>query len=827
MFFLIFTVSIAALIIFYQSNEKTESGDNTYSTGSVYSYFNKLFDDYESYIEEYGEQDKLQDEKESSEKAVVYSKARTYALMRLKRVKDMAQWEIIKQEDYAEYQANEYERKIAGIKKQYPEIYEYYERLRNEEPQVLERYVEEADEIELAVKMFSESVEYADNYIPMIEQSIKQGNSMLLSPVYSERNTFGHMNIVKSKYDYRKLLNVKVSPDNNKAVEAVIESSSYVNIMILIIVFICIFRFFEERKNGLWHIVNMGAEGRYRLGIVRAAVLFAVCLITTLAVYGVLCAAAFLMYGGADDMNGAIQNSAVYGTVRLLVTKWEFLMLFLLVTVLGIFMTGLVMWVIMSAIHNNSIGIAAAFAVLICSYMMYAYIPEKSVFNFLKYINIWCAVYTGEIFCRYHNWGYGAFITDTMESTALFIAAIIPVCILAAVLINGKKKPIGKASLAAKIMDKLSVTVGIGLEKLPCFFKEMYKLLISQRSIIALAVLVFIAMDNRVERGYVFDADMVVAMNYYDEAKGLGPGRELDNIVKRYEQEFEALKAEQEVIKESIAKGEDTYGSDELQNIKQKCSLYEKGISEIHRNISNIQELSAKGINVTVQPPFVTEEVLGEELFHNQRLYGILAMFGVVMLSFGFFSYEKKNNMTVLVHSSRNGRIKWFVRKVLAIDLCVTVLWALLSVINWTNILKIYNLEDLDVLIQSYPVMAEFPFTVTTGCYFLIIYLWKLVMMLSVSWIVMLLSVLLDYSKSLIAAVTLLVPHFLLELGMTYFYALSVVMPLCQTENWLTIRGNAYGYLYGLIIFTAGILCICWAAKKIVSRKPTTSISHN
>ena len=242
MLLIVVVLSAFSMLMFYQNNKEstissTTVGKITINTKIAYQYYNAMLADYRKYSSEMADVD-----------AVVLAR------MRISTIRNLEQWDELKTSNIEEYNAKRYESRVDNIKLNRSAIYEEYESIKNNNPELLSQYIGDSDEIDYACTLYDSAIKYAQDYKTSIDTGIEQGNSMLKTDVFSEKNSFGYMNVLKTKHDYRALSNVAVAPDNSNALESVLDSS-YLNILLLMLVVACVFKFFDERKKGLWQII--------------------------------------------------------------------------------------------------------------------------------------------------------------------------------------------------------------------------------------------------------------------------------------------------------------------------------------------------------------------------------------------------------------------------------------------------------------------------------------------------------------------------------------------------------------------------------------------
>lgn len=149
--------------------------------------------------------------------------------------------------------------------------------------------------------------------------------------------------------------------------------------------------------------------------------------------------------------------------------------------------------------------------------------------------------------------------------------------------------------------------------------------------------------------GYTYDSDMVVALRYYNEAKGMQLSDELTDIVCRYEQEGEYWNERLKQINTSLDNGTKEFTRKDMNEASMQVTLYKKGLEEIHRSVSNLEYLREKGIAGRVTTPYAVEEMLGKKLYSHQTVYALLSVIAIIFMFFAVMSEEKKQNMLMML----------------------------------------------------------------------------------------------------------------------------------------------------------------------------------
>lgn len=781
----IMIISVASVVLFYQFNNTTEVDNNICSTKTIYKYYNQLLRDYYDNCAD-------MDEKTAGFK----TKAKVYMVLNL------AEWKALKENDKESYDAGEYEKKIKRYREIAPEIYEYYCELADKN--LLNEYIDNADEISMALKLYDDNMEYISQYYQDLDNYIAQADSMLKSGIYTDKSSYARINILKSKHDMKKLYNVHVSPDNSVAIEAVTSASSYINILIIIAVVISVFRFFDDRKNGLIYMIYSSKCGRAALAVERIMTLACISAASTLIVYMCVYLAAFHIYGGIEFMGNSLQSCHTYSTVCFTYAKAVFVIYMISLSVLAVFLTGLLVWITVGLFSNVTMGMGTAVIGLLTEYVLYTRISGKSSFVFLKNTNIWSVVLPERILDSYANIRFCGIILDKIYYIIIICIASIIIYSIIGIL----ETCIIKASRKKSIVDNISVRINTIWQKyvagMSPVIMELYKILWIRKGIVVILCALLIVGNSGIKRGYVYDEDMIIATNYYNEAEGLQLSDELYGIVNKYEEEKEYWDNRLRDISDALASESGEYSKADYDEAGNMAALYKTGLDEIYRNIDNLEKLKKRDIDGTVVKPYIIEDMFGERLYNHDSKYALIGIISLVFLLYGIMSDDKRQNMIVLIRSTAHGRGRRMLTKTCAVCIIAAIVWGIVFVADIINTTHIYGIADYTVLIQSYPMFGDIKITLTIRQFIIVIMIWKYIILVALSNVIFLISDVFNYMQSAIISFVLTVTHILYMIGFRNLYYVSAAAPLLVLENW-SRTGNQFN---GVIIAVIGIICL-------------------
>jgi len=734
-----------------------------YDNTEIYHYYNSMLADYRLNISELG-----------SEAAAKQASSKYSSFINL----------------YTRMKTNNdgYSEALERTKKSNPSNYEEYLNYVNHNEQFLIQLYEDKNIITTARNQLIANELYIRTYNETIKSKSSQVDQLMKNGLYSAKNSFSRLNILKARYDMRQLETITPEVGNSKAVETVFDYD-FINFLLLILMIATIYSFFDERKKGLWSIIHNSSGGRYRLTLRRTGILFILSGLYTFVMYIATFVTAFKLYGGYGDLSQLIQSSSQYEVVLLVMSRWKFILVYLIAHSICLFAVGMVVWFILSIIKNTSVSMLVAGLIFALEYILFAFVPANSILCFFKFINLFQLISPQYSFTHYLNWGYGTFIIDTFTSTLTVTAVLVPLSVIANTFVNGFKRPIEQVGLIEKCLVGISCQISKVVEILPTFLKEIYKILFIQKGILVIAVAIWLIFDNQIARGVMYDDTMTEMSNFYQQVEGAVPGEQVNSIIVEKEAEIVLLKANLD----------STEQDKQILETKQAALRIIKSDTKYLIDLKENRDIEGKYTN-----PYVYNEVLGIRLAANQRNVGVITVFTVILLLFGIFSFERKQFMIPVLRSS-GGRGKLWRIKILSVLAVTAGVWAILYGINWWNITKIYTFHSLNIPLQSLQIIGAFPIEMSIGTFLILLNVYKLLLLLSVGFVVMAVSFKIEYFKALIICCIILVPHILFVLGIKLFYFMSAVIPIGFIEYWSQYGNNYRSYITAFVIVLFGM----------------------
>ena len=567
-----------------------------------------------------------------------------------------------------------------------------FDRVTNARAAYIAEYKETHEKIADAVKdglnRASEQAQAVDNYRNTVENRIKESERALKSGFY-RTGSAEWTSLQAGLRDQRAYLNYTPALIEIEWLDVLL-SYLWTPVLLLAMLIFTVLIFFHQSQRGLRPVLFVTKNGRAGLFVRRLVLLILEAFVGAFLLYGESAAVLIYIYGGGADLNApAISLSRLIFNAGSL-SSLQYLIRVALFSFAGALILSLIAWVCGSFIENRAAAILLFFVIFGIEYLLYRLISVKTVFRFLHYLNIYSLLFPMEALAREY-WGYDLGVQLKSVSVLLTGGAIG----VAAVVFLLKKSLSYEGGRTFRIpwFEDLQKKIMKTLAEAPTFLKEVRRALISERSLVGIAILLIVILNLNVgHRVFYDDSVQAYLKGFYEKAYGLSASPELNAIEEEYEQAY------QEAIKGADP---DTWMGQAL--IQNQTML----IEAIRREVSRYSGLSEKGISARVMNPYDYQAYLGSPQEMPRILITLSEILAAVLISMSCFSYERSKHMNQLIAASKE-RKKWFVRK-LSVRLVLNLLFILAAEgIYFLRIIKIYEFTGLSFPLKSMALFEGF-----------------------------------------------------------------------------------------------------------------------
>ena len=665
----------------------------------------------------------------------------------------------------------------------------------------------------VAVQTLQAQIQYLAGYGDRLANIQRNKENLLTFSLFNDTDSFAGRNIIKTAEEFEALQGVALTLGAGGAVDALLTFplSDY---CLLLVLLGTVLSFLEERKAGLWSVVHASPRGRLRLAVRRTAILFSVSVCGVLLLHGTDLALGFSLYGGAQDLHRAVQSVEALGMLPVRTTVTGFLGQYFLLRIAAAFFVGLLLWLLLAAVHNVKYTVLVAAGVLAIEYSLYTFLPVQSAFNVLKYFNLFSYISLSALYTNYLNidlFGYPVGIRNIAET------ALVPLCLLLASLcltVQCRKKPAAGRDLLGRAAYRFNGITDWVLCRLPLMGMELHKTLWIQKGIVITALLAYgvshlsytaniplFSSVEEAERQYTATLAGPITEDTFAEMDAIQD--QLDQVLQDYED-----------AKTAYADGQLSDAAYNLQTYNASAARTQsEGLAAVRSRCVDLQMLGAQhGFTPWLldETPFLS--VYGSRAQVNQQQAALLALLALTLLLAGSMACERQSGMTTLLRSTAQGRGTLLRRKFLLTVL--TFVWGTVFGTELYTLLSHFSISGWGAPARNLSMLEEFPLNCSLSVWLALLYGYRWLSLLCCGVLALLLSSCFQRMETACigTGIVLLLPSLLYAyLGVQVLRPLAVLLPV-QTMPLLLDHNGAVSEA---VTWTAALLglsaaCSVW-----------------
>lgn len=542
----------------------------------------------------------------------------------------------------------------------------------------------------------------------------------------------------------------------------------------------------------------------------RIGILALVSLIATALLHGGVLALGFYRYGGIGELDRAAQSIPLFKSLPVVTSVGGLLVRYFLLRAVTAFVVGLLLWLLLSAANTGVrwmiAGLAAFLAV---EYSCYTFLPDQSVFQLLKYVNIFCYIDLPVLYTRYLNlniFGWPVNIRRLAQALSVPLAALLGV---------------GCAALQSRMRPRLASApfAGLGLRwnalsdalrgRLRLTGFEVYKLLVMQGGAVVLAVffilILRVDMTAQLSRTQADEYALRLQGELTEEKLA-----EIDSVRQEVDDRYDLVLH----ASDRLQSGEiDWFEFSDIVSANTNVTAEQTGIREVQLLA---RELSARGeelgTNLWLMDNIPYRNIYGPEASALRLRWNVLALLALSLLLAGSMAIEQTDSgLRHLLRAGARGRRALMGRKYILAGCAVVALWAVPTALELKALFESADTAALAAPVQSLTFLSDFPLPVSIGLFLAGAYTLRLLVLLALGGVTLFLSSLFRRPEGACAAVcgALVIPSALWTwLGLEPLRFLSAAWTTDLMDLLSRSRGRpAAALAAALAVLTLGAVC--------------------
>ena len=520
----------------------------------------------------------------------------------------------------------------------------------------------------------SQQIEYINSYPDFISEMYDRAKAQSASSIFGDKNSFSYKNLYKTAEDYSGLKDTKLSLVNSDSLTATVKYGLTDFFVIAVVLLICIYLFGYERDKGLYSLIRCTKFGRLKTIISKLAVLFVLsAVVSVLFVSSDFIVNTFLY--GITDLSVNVQSITEFRNCTLSVTAGQFLLLFALAKIIGIFVISSLLALVFICFSSSAAMYLTGLGAVGAEYLLYSLIGQNSFLNLLKYINIFYILDGGEFFGSYLNLNIFSNAFTSVPIVLAVFGAVIILCTVFSCIVFCKRNQQKKANVFSKLFEKVKSKFFRINGSTSVLKGEIFKFNVQNKIAVVLVLLLLFAVVSsfgtvRYLYSEVSDADYKAYMEYLEG----DINSEKEGYIAEQQEYFDGLRQR---LDEIAVNGELSESTKQAMSKSIENILNSKGVAfeRVSEQYSRLLELKESGVNAR----FIDENIYSTFVSGKTREWNDFVLLCLVLLIAVpyVFSGEYKNGMINLIRPTRNGKTKLFVRKI-----AVLLMFTLLSYIS-------------------------------------------------------------------------------------------------------------------------------------------------
>jgi hypothetical protein len=338
-------------------------------------------------------------------------------------------------------------------------------------------------------KEYDIRTEYIEGYRDNVNAVISNAQNMKKFSVFGTTDSVA--NIDKTERDYSRIKDVNVTKVSSRAIEQYLQHDISIYVMLALMIYV-IYNIYEYRDNGMWQLTYTAKNGRMRFSACSVAAMFIIIavqmfIMNICAAGGMLC-----IYGGNKILTEPVQCLTGYSSYTLPVSVITYLFIRYFINSMIIITLSLIVSVIFALCRKRISSVVIVGIIAGIEAYAYQNISLQSRFRIFRKINIINIMDVNAMLKDYENIVYGN-ISAGMAAMLCVVCLVISVLMMSILIIMGKYiRPGKKTGVIDKIIEKIRHGIQKLLGQLPHLCKEIYKLLITGKGWLVIAVVVFI-----------------------------------------------------------------------------------------------------------------------------------------------------------------------------------------------------------------------------------------------------------------------------------------------------------------------------------------------
>lgn len=658
-------------------------------------------------------------------------------------------------------------------------------------------------------------LKHLKEYPEYLEQVQENAGRLQRFSIFTNEGAFSKRNILITAEDFAHLTGTEPKAGNYYGIKALIEYRIADYLIILLLLSVC-WQMLAERKKGLWNIVRLTGGGRFKLACRRGMIFLFAALFFFLLLYGSTLLMDYICYG-IPELSVPAQSMPELARLPVVMSLGGFLVQYLIVKVAGTMLLALILWIILSAVTNTTVAMAAAGLAMAVEYGLFAFLPAQSLFNLLKYCNLFSYFYLDQLYTHYLNMNCFGFPVNSRELLLGLLPGLLVLGFGSVIAINSCKRTEGRRGPLLWLYERGKKQTDRVVSRLHGFGYELYKTLVVQKGLFFLIFLVWLMC----QLFPVWGGKVDIGRNMLEirQEQWEGPADDPKIIRLMEEEKADLDQGYREYDQLCIAYEAGAVSGNEMMTASILISAVDARQTAYNKILEDIQEMEQQQETLGIRPWIMNDKWLESLLEEDQvqRELGLLALLMPILLLAPVYAYEKQTGAGSIIRGSQKGRGHFVLRKQMTVLVCVVLIWLMVYGMHFWSVIRFYGVHGLGAPIQAVQNLRNSDWILSVGQFLALVYGLRLAALWFAAQIILLIS---SYTRKVQSAVLVgifivLLPSALWVIGVTALEPVSIARPLSVIE---VFRQSGFSGLSGFVPYVVlagmGIGCCVWTGRK-------------
>lgn len=565
-----------------------------------------------------------------------------------------------------------------------------------------------------------ELITYVEGYPSYVEQTLDNAEKMKVLGLLHSKGDYMRRNLEKTVEDFSLLKEIEPEFGENRGI-VLFSDFDLSDFLLVGYGLYLILLFTGEYRKGLSLLIFSTDGGRRILGIKRVLILFAGMAGCSLLLYGSNLLTISFIY---PEMLPArpLQSVPEFMKCAFPISIGAYLLRLVIMKYFASCLIALFLFAFVS-LFKSVASIVAAGLLFLLEFLGYKLILSTSVFNYLKFLNLYALLRAKDGYIYYYNMNFFGRPVTLLTCQCLFGALLMVVCIIVIIIGHGRRQNSG-ISIFHQLWDRLAVWLQKRKPIYSACCWEARKILISQFGLLFIVVILYMAISSASKTEYR-DLRNRAELMYYEEFGGEITPEKMEEA-RRLERKLNRF------LGNAIKNMENSGGDEEAQKqnvtTAMRISEYQLKLPAIQRVLANMESaydyMERTGAKMDLVEPFAYEMffILDRKTYIRNLLYSLICS---ILVFSGVMNYEKVSNMEMLLRSLKYGRREVFWHKILWVVLLSFLFSLPIHLVQFIRIAKIYPFVNLSGLVQSMEMFRSFPVQIPLYLYMALVFLFR------------------------------------------------------------------------------------------------------